>query len=237
MADRTRALAQELRRQIEDAVEDTYRRSLQRLVPGARVLGVRVPRLRLMAAALAKRADAPGAEELCGLMDQVSRDGWREEILVLTFALGRNQKTLALMGWPRLEAWLPAIDNWETCDQLATNVAAPLVAASPALWPRLEGLTASARSWDRRFAVATVVGLNQRGRRHPAQALKVLAKVVREEDPIVQKAIGWALREVSQVDAAATFAFLSKQKAALGSRVLREAAEKLPAAQRRALGV
>jgi 3-methyladenine DNA glycosylase AlkD len=237
MPNRIRVQAQELRRQIDAAVDDTYRLTLQRLVPGARVRGVRVPRLRAMAAALARRRDALDAEQLCALMDQVSREGWREELLVVTFALARAPKTLGLLGWPRVQAWLPAIDNWETCDQLATNVAAPLVAASPALWRELDRLAASPRNWERRFALATVVGLNQRGRRHAAQALKLVARLTGDADPMVQKAVGWALREVSQVDAAATFAFLDEHKDALGARLLRESASKLAATRRRALGL
>jgi 3-methyladenine DNA glycosylase AlkD len=236
MADPTTIL-RELRAQIAAAADDDYRRNLERLVPGGRVRGVRVPRLRALAAGLVKRPDAVGAEELSMLMDRVSRDGWREEILVVTFALARAKKTLTQVGWSRVEGWLPAIDNWETCDQLATNVAASLVAADPALWSRVDLLARSSRSWDRRFALATAVGLNQRGRKHTAQALRLLAHVVGDKDPDVTKAIGWLLREVSQADAAATFKFLERHKAALGARLVREGATKLPAKHRRALGV
>jgi hypothetical protein len=58
-AERMEGLLRELRQRILAAADADYRQSLERLVPGARIAGVRVPRLREMAAALARRPEAP----------------------------------------------------------------------------------------------------------------------------------------------------------------------------------
>lgn len=191
-----RARARRLIEALEAAADPAYRRTLERLVPGARVRGVRVPALRARAAALMKGEGAPSPFELCALMDAVVPDGHREELLVVTFALARSKKTLAALDWARLARWLPAIDNWETCDQLATGVAAPLIAATPALAAKLDPLARSKRFWDRRFALATAVGLNQRGRRHPALALRLIGLLADDREPMVKKAVAWLRREV-----------------------------------------
>jgi 3-methyladenine DNA glycosylase AlkD len=210
-----RARLRRLIAEIEALADPAYRQNLERLVPGARMRGVRVPALRALAVALVKGPDAPGPDQLVALMDLACASGHREELLVATFALARSKKALAALDWEQLTGWLPAIDNWETCDQLATAVAAPLVAARPALAARLEALARSRRFWNRRFALATAVGLNQRGRQHPAVALRVLEQVAGDREPMVAKAIGWLLREVAQVDPAATAAFVSSQGARL----------------------
>jgi 3-methyladenine DNA glycosylase AlkD len=68
-------------------------------------------------------------------------------------------------------------------------------------------------------------------------ALRLIGHVVRDEDPSVRKAIGWAMREVSEVAEPAAFAFLERHRAALAPAVLRESAEKLTGEHRRALGL
>lgn len=224
-----------MRAGLTAAAEPAYRDQIEKLVPGIRTLGVRVPKIRALAAALAKADLALDAEAAAGLLDKACVGGSRDEILGAIFLLARFRKALPHLPWPRIAAWLKAVDNWETCDQLAMTIAAPAVAANAALLPRLQALTADRNRWARRFALATAAALTQKGRGQTEACLGIAARLMTDDEPMVQKALAWALREASDDDPAGVAALLHQHRATLSARVLREASEKLPAKIRAAL--
>lgn len=229
-------LQRTIRKRLDAEADADVRKSFERLVPGAKILGVRVPALRSLAAEVKKQNPALSIDAACDLLDRLCRDRVREEVLVGTFLLARFGKSVALVPWKRIEAWLAAVDNWETCDQLAMGVAAPVLAASAAPAAPLVRLARSKHRWTRRFAVATAAALNQQGRRMTAPAFAVCAVVAADEDAMVQKAVAWAIREASKQDERAAFEFLEKARRTMPPRVLREAAEKLSPSLRARLG-
>jgi 3-methyladenine DNA glycosylase AlkD len=169
------------------------------------------------------------------VMDSFAAGRMREEILIGAFWLARYGKAVETLPWRRLSAWIPALDNWETCDQLAMNVAARVVSADPALVASLRRLTESRSEWARRFALATASAMNQKGRVHVAETLAICAPLVADDSPHVRKAVGWALREVSRHDPAAVAAFLLAHRSKAHPSVVREGSAKLSAARRAAL--
>jgi len=214
----------EARRRLAAHVDPAYKRQLERLVPGVRALGVRVPILRALARELHTDADAA-----CAFLDAACADGCRELILLGTMRLARHRRALA---WPQLVRWLPAIDNWETCDLLAMSIAAAVVAARLELVDELVALARTGSVWQRRFAVATAAALDQGGRSHPAEALRVCEPVLADREPIVRKAVAWAIREASERDEALAFAFLRDHAHRLPRALAREASVKLSPAHR-----
>ena len=56
-----------------------------------------------------------------------------------------------------------------------------------------------------------------------------------DDDKMIQKALGWVLREASKSDAGAVTEFLTAWKGKASQRVLREGSEKLDPATRTAL--
>jgi len=184
--------------------------------------GVRVPVIRRLAAEFAAAHPDLEAADAASLLDALTRRRCREELLFGTFLLARYGRRLPPQMWARLDRWVAAIENWETCDQLAMTVAAPLVAREPALIRELVRRATSAHPWERRFAAATAAALCQKGRGRADLALKVCEKLMRETDPRVQKAVGWVLREAGEVDAVGVRRFLSRWKGRAVPRILRE---------------
>ena len=205
------------------------------MVPGATALGVPVPKLRALAAHLRRTHRALSLEGVADLVDALAASGVREELLVGVFWLTRYGKGLSALPWKRVARWLPALDNWETCDQLAMGVAAPVVAADVALVRELKRLTRAASEWQRRFALATACAMNQKGRAHVAETLSVCAPLLADPSPNVRKAVGWALREATKHDPEAVFAFLRSHRGPVHPSVLREGTAKLPARRRAVL--
>ena len=229
------AIANSIRAWLREAADPAYRAALETLIPGARALGVRVPVLRARAAALRREHRALPLATLADVMDSFAAGRMREEILIGAFWLARYGRALEGLPWPRNAAWIRALDNWETCDQLAMNVAAPVVAADLALVRELRRLTGARSEWARRFALATASALNQKGRVHVAETLSICAPLVADDSPHVRKALGWALREASRHDPAAVETFLRAHRSRAHASVVREGSAKLSAARRAAL--
>ena len=171
---------------------------VRRVVPGARTNGAPVPALRALAKSVKRPAADDGFTEACLLMDALCRSGSREEMLVGTFLLGRYQREVKSLSWPRVAAWLKAVDNWETCDQLSAEVLATMVNAQPELAAPLLTLTTSADRWQRRLAVATAASINQRGRSQPAITRAICAALEDDDDRMIRQALGWAKRELAK---------------------------------------
>ncbi|MFN2499153.1 MAG: DNA alkylation repair protein [Pyrinomonadaceae bacterium] len=208
-----------------------------RVVPGARVIGLSVPRLRALVAEFRRDHLDLTFDSACELMDELCHDRWREEILFGIFLVGGFGKKVAGVAWERLESWTDALDNWETCDQLASNVSGGVVAGNLDLVDRLVALRRSDNPWKRRFVLATALELNHKGRAHPAETLRVCELFLADEEPTVRKALGWALKEASKNAATDVFEFLLTHRQHLPRSVLRDAAKKLTSAQKKHLGV
>jgi len=229
------AIVAALREWLAGAGDPATRRALEALIPGAKTVGVQVPVLRSAAAELRRsRKDLP-LETVADIMDTLAASRVREEILIGTFWLARYGKKLGGLPWDRVAAWLAALDNWETCDQLAMGVAAPVLDASPDPAGCLLPLTIARSTWSRRFALATASALNQKGRARVAETLAVCAPLVADPAPEVRKAVGWALRAATAHDPEAVEKFLRDHRGRMHPTVLREGAEKLPVERQMAL--
>ena len=224
-----------LRAWLASVGDPAKRAAFATLIPGARVIGVQVPVLRAKAADLRRAHRDLPIEAVADVMDRLAASKVREEILVGTFWLARYGRTLAALPWRRIAAWLPALDNWETCDQLAMGVAAPVLDADPGRARRLLPLTVARSSWTRRFALATASALNIKRRAHVADTLAVCHPLVADPAPEVRKAVGWALRQATPHDPGAVERFLREHADSAHPTVMREGSEKLPAARRQAL--
>jgi 3-methyladenine DNA glycosylase AlkD len=184
--------------EIERLADHARAGSVRRIVPGARTNGAPVPNLRALAKKMALAKDAAGFEDACFLMDALCRNGSREHVLVGIFMVGRHRRFVKTLPWVRVIPWLDAIDNWETCDQLAAEVLAAMVDADPGLGRSLLRLAAEANMWHRRLAVATAACVNQRGRSQPSITRDVCDALEHDPSPMIRRAVAWARRELAK---------------------------------------
>ena len=122
------------------------------------------------------------------------------------------------------------INSWWTVDAFARSLSGPawLHAQVPdeliLKWAR------SADRWWRRAALVSTVALNVRshgGRGDAPRTLRVCRKLAGDQDPMVAKALSWALRQLVVHDAHAVRAFLSEFDSVLPALVKREVRNKL----------
>lgn len=170
------------------------------------------------------------------MLDAACASGGRDEILAAVFLVERSRRALTSVPWERIERWLASVDNWETCDQIAMRLAAPRAAADVEARERLMSWACDSNRWARRFALATAAALQQKGRASPRIAIEVADRLAADTDPMVRKALAWALREVSRHDPEAVAALLRRHAERMHGPTLRAAAEKLPSPLRATIG-
>jgi 3-methyladenine DNA glycosylase AlkD len=227
------AIQQAVQQAIANAIDSAYLANIQALVPsGWTIQGVRVPQLRTLATGLRQAHKAATVEEIVTLLDQAFAAKTREPVLVYLFWLAHLQRHLTPARWPMIDRWVDLLADWEICDQLATGIAAPLVAQQLTLVDELVRWTASPNLWRRRFPPAVASALNQKGRAQVAATLRICAPLLNDPEAMVRKAVGWALREASDHDAATVYAFLLEHKDKTARTVLSESSKKLSEAQR-----
>jgi 3-methyladenine DNA glycosylase AlkD len=133
--------------------------------------------------------------------------------------------------------------DWITVDSLA-HVVGKGILAEPYRWAELEQLVYSPSRWERRLVgstIATTPFVDRGNGRQPEVAehgLALIAQLIGDAEPDVQKALAWALRSLVLVDpeAVATFCESQARRAAEaddGHRawVIRDALPKLDAAR------
>jgi 3-methyladenine DNA glycosylase AlkD len=127
------------------------------------------------------------------------------------------------------ESWLDRISNWSDHDSLVHDLIAPMLAAKPARARAVFQWAKSSKRWHRRAACVALI----RGAREKlffAEIVKLSDSLMADEDDMVQKGLGWLLRETAKFDAKRTVPYLIKIRTRAPRLVLRTACETLPLA-------
>ena len=120
------------------------------------------------------------------------------------------------------------INDWDLVDLAAYHVVGAWLADRPR--DALYRLAGSDNPWERRTAIVATFAFIRRGELDDTFA--IAERLLSEEVELVQKAVGWALRSTGQ-DAPRLRAFLDRHAARMPRAMLRNAIEKLPAAERK----
>jgi 3-methyladenine DNA glycosylase AlkD len=166
------------------------------------------------------------------------------------FAIGLLERIVARdpeRTWQLIRRAARQADDWITVDTLA-HAAGRGILAEPYRWAELDQLVFSPSRWERRLVgstVATIPFIDHGRGRTPEVArhgLDLVGQLIGDSEPDVQKALAWALRSLTMVDAEATAAFCEREadraaRADDGHRawVVRDALPKLGAARAAAI--
>jgi len=131
------------------------------------------------------------------------------------------------------ESWLKKyVNNWAHCDHISPHIIGELVEIYPELKSKVFKWTKSNNRWVRRAAAVTYVIHGRRGRFHK-QIFRTADALMSDADDMVQKGVGWMLKEASKADEKAVVKFLLKWKTKTSRLVLRYATEKVSAKNRK----
>jgi 3-methyladenine DNA glycosylase AlkD len=168
-----------------------------------------------------------GLDFLVKVADKLFARQVLEEKIFAVFLLEKLTDELGDAEFRLFESWLPRISSWADHDGLVHYLIAPMVAAKSGRTARVFRWAKSPDRWHRR---AACVALIQGARRKMFLAeIKHLSNMLLcDEDDMVQKGLGWLLRETAKADAKRTVPYLMSIRKRAPRLVLRTACETLP---------
>jgi len=143
----------------------------------------------------------------------------------------RSRKTTADRRRELFELYIrrhDLIDTWDLVDRSAIWVVGEYLVDKPR--EVLYTLAASDQPMERRTSILSTFAFIRRG--DVDDSLRIAELLVHDGDDLVQKAVGWMLREVGKKDQKRHAAFLEAHAATMPRVMLRYAIEKLPADER-----
>jgi 3-methyladenine DNA glycosylase AlkD len=129
------------------------------------------------------------------------------------------------------EDWLDRIGSWADHDGLVHYLIAPMVVAKPARIKRVVSWSSSRDRWHRRAACVALIRGARKKMFFP-EIVKLSDSLLADSDDMVQKGLGWLLRETAKFDPKRTVPYLMKIRARAPRLVLRTACEKLSPSER-----
>jgi 3-methyladenine DNA glycosylase AlkD len=125
-----------------------------------------------------------------------------------------------------LESWLPRISNWSDHDALVHYLIGPMIAAKPGRAKNVFRWAKSPNRWHRRAAcVALIQGTRQK--MFFQEIVRLSDLLLDDSDDMVQKGLGWLLRETAKADPRRTVQHLRRIRGSAPRLVLRTACETL----------
>jgi 3-methyladenine DNA glycosylase AlkD len=114
------------------------------------------------------------------------------------------------------------INNWDLVDLAAWHVVGPWLVDKPRAI--LHKLAKSKNMWERRTAILATFAFIRRGQFD--DTFKIAKVLLKDEENLSHKAVGWMLRSVGDKDRAALVAFLDEHAAQMPRAMLSNAIEK-----------
>jgi 3-methyladenine DNA glycosylase AlkD len=175
-----------------------------------------------------------GLPFLLQVADQLFSGRNLEEKVLAVFLLENLTAEFGDAEFRLFESWLPRISSWADHDGLVHYLISPMVAAKPARTKSVFRWAKSRNRWLRRAACVALIKGARRNMFFP-EIKRLTVVLLADEDDMVQKGLGWLLRETAKFDAKRTVPYLMSIRERTPRLVLRTACETLPASARKAV--
>jgi 3-methyladenine DNA glycosylase AlkD len=209
--------AQDLSAAFSELADPEYRAGQAFVAPGiGPTHGVRTPLQVALRRSFERASKGASTSELLLVADRLLREPEREARWLAITTLERTLAKETERTWQLLRRAAAAADDWITVDTLAHPFGKGIL-AEEYRWAELEQLTVSPSRWERRLVgstIATMPFVDRRAGREPevgVHALTLLATLIGDREPDVQKALSWAYRSMTVVDLAATTTALERE--------------------------
>lgn len=219
-----------LKRRLRAIADPRFKESQQRFfTEPVRGLGVRTPDARKLAGQAAReyRSLRLPLEEILDIADKLWAGGVLDERTLALEIVGRFKRRLGRRHWKRFGGWIDALSNWAETDGLCSKALTPILVEHPELIPRLTAWTRSRNIWRRRAAAVALVPLARKGERLDA-AFEICERLAADRHDLVEKAVGWLLKEASRTEPGAVADFMLRDIGRFSRTTVRYACEKLP---------
>jgi len=192
--------------------------------------GVRAPEVKSVAREAWLEVKSWPDTALEKLAAELWKSGKIEEAGIAILIYRRRVKQCGAREFKLFERWIDRyVHNWASCDGVASWLLAASVGNEPALIGELDGWVRSRNRWKRRAAVVALLQEAKQGR-NTASVFRIASALIEDPDDMVQKGVGWVLKETYPKKPAEVMKFLLPRAAHAPRLVLRLSAEKMTAA-------
>jgi 3-methyladenine DNA glycosylase AlkD len=170
-----------------------------------------------------------GMDFVVQVADKLFSGRYLEEKVFAVFLLEKQTKLFGDREFKLFTSWLDRVSSWADHDGLAHYLLAPMVSAKPSRCREVLRWAKSRNRWRRRAACVALI----RGAREKMffpEIVRLSGMLLKDGDDMVQKGLGWLLREAAKSDPKRTVPYLMKIKGTAPRLVLRTACETLPVA-------
>jgi 3-methyladenine DNA glycosylase AlkD len=229
-----RELLDEVLARLQEAADPERAREAKRLFPReVRVLGTPSGWANELGRYLSSALRAQGGDvrDALWLAQRLYQQQTMEAGTVANEMLGRWWRKLGVGDWERFDRWLDWFDNWGTTDSFCLKVSGPLVARDGAPSDVLRRWARGDSVWRRRAALVSLIPAARKGGERDL-LLELCEELLRDDEPYVQKAIGWSLKELCKGDMEAVIGFLQAHGDAMPTSTVRYACERMSEGER-----
>ena len=166
------------------------------------------------------------ADEVIALARTLERDAPQEGKWVAYELIRFHPAAFAAIEEADIEDFASRIASWYATDAFGTILSGPLWAKGRLPDALFDAWSRSESRWLRRSALVATVGRTA-AKPDPAGTFELCLRLADDRDDMVEKAVSWALRYLSQKDRAAVAAFWTEHEERFRPRVKREVRHKL----------
>jgi 3-methyladenine DNA glycosylase AlkD len=175
-----------------------------------------------------------GQDFLLGVADDLFSGNINEERSLAVYLLQPLTANFGQSEFRRFEGWLTRISNWSDHDALVYYLLGPMIVARPERKAHVFRWAKAKDRWHRRAAcVALIQGTRQK--MFFVEIMRLTQILLSDTDDMVQKGLGWLLRETVKFNARPAVRYLLKIRNRTPRLVLRTACETLPEKARKAI--
>jgi 3-methyladenine DNA glycosylase AlkD len=173
-----------------------------------------------------------GLDFVVNVADELFSGTVLEEKVAAVFLLEKLDPEFGDREFRLFESWLDRITSWADHDALVHDLIAPMVAADSSRVKNVFRWAKSPNRWHRRAACVALIR-GTRAKMFFPEITKLSNLILTDEDDMVQKGLGWLLRETAKFDPKHTVPYLMKIREHAPRLVLRTACETLPGATKK----
>lgn len=194
--------------------------------------GVAAPDVQRMARDIYRRVKAWPVAERDRLCLELWESGKSEEGALVCYLYRRFGKQCGAREFRMFARWIDRyVYNWGHTDGISLWLLGASIANEPQLIGELDSWTRSKNRWKRRAVAVALVPSARRGL-HTSAILRIAQPLVLDADDMVQKGVGWLLKETYPKRPVEVVRFLMARSGKVPRLVLRYAAEKMTRADR-----
>ena len=229
-----RSIAEHIRRVLRDGGSAPHSEEVQRFFKEEiKSRGWNTAELRRVAVHLRRAmVRERGMDFVVQVADDLFSGSYLEEKIFAVFLLEKQTRQFSDKEFELFTSWLDRISSWADHDGLVHYLISPLVADKPARSAQMFVWAKSPSRWRRRAACVALIR-GTRAKQFFPEIVRLTGILINDPDDMVQKGLGWLLRETAKADAKRTVPFLMKIRSRAPRLVLRTACETLPSAAKK----